>query len=137
MREPDTVISLLKELRAAMDQIKNAQRLAGDGWIVYRTATSNTWDINATLVLTEVKRWLVTFTPDVDKQVVASIDFAEDNDPTIGLDIYRQLTAVPGSFNQWYYVARLDADFAADEATFKAKFVVSSTSTGALSITAL
>jgi hypothetical protein len=140
MRELDTLVSLVKELQSNMQQIKTAQRLGGDGWIVYRTATGNTWDINATLTWPESRRWLITFTPDVDKQVVASIDFAEDNDPTItisGTELYRHFTAVPGTLNQWYYVARLDADLDADEAIFKAKFVVNSTSTGTLSIVQL
>lgn len=139
-RDNTEKLERLKRLREEIDALKNAQPLGGDGWIVYRTATANTWDISSTLVWPQSKRWLITFTPDVSKAVVASLEFAEDNDPTVtisGTELYRYLVAVPGTFNQWIYIARLDTFLDADEAIFRAKFVVWSTSTGSLSVTPL
>ena len=131
MREEHDILWELRQLQDEVQQIKLAQSLAGDGWIVYRSATVNTWDINTTLFYSEIRRWKITFTPDEDKLAVASLLFGENNS---GANFSRYVVPVYNSLSEWYFVARLDFTIADDDTLFRIKFVVNSTVSGTLSV---
>jgi len=65
---PQDIATLQERVRQAMKdlrELKNAQPVAGDGWVVYRSITANQWDIDLTNVSAPYDRlFKITHVPD-------------------------------------------------------------------------
>lgn len=132
MRKGDGLVNRVKQIQSEMVSIKTAQRLAADGWIVYRQATPDTFDIDAAVGFNHLLRWLITFTPDVDREVVAQIAYRWSIAGVGELGVFQKY----GTKNQWYFVFRNDFPDSTN-AFIKVKFIVSSTQSGTVTVQAL
>lgn len=66
MREDETILEVrVRNAMKALQELKNKQPTAGDGWVVYRAITNNTWDIDLTNVAASYDRlFRVQYVPD-------------------------------------------------------------------------
>lgn len=118
----------LKEL----EQLKNAQPLTGDSWIMYRNNTENTWDIDVSGTTQYYNQLFKMTIPVEDPQRgFANIFYNQDYD-------YNQNM----SMNVWpvwnepynFWIRLNHATYTADPGRLRAKFYVFSLQEGTLSI---
>ena len=135
MREDNLQLeNRLKELRRNLDELKTKQPTAGDGWVMYRSISSDTWDIN-----------LLNVSAPYDKVFRIAHD-PEDGDLTGGFAIFYYKTdynnMINLTFGSTYYDSRDPYAYymrvygsGGVGSSFQMKFYVFSPKRGSLTIT--
>lgn len=135
MRKDETILQeRIIAAQQALESLKNAQPIAGDGWVVYRSTTGDTWDIDLTNVAGSYDRlFKITHVPDDGDitegfaKIYGEFDYATMNNLTYG-SVYRDADDPYSWFIRIY-------GSGGTPSKFRAKFYVFSPKRGTLVIT--
>jgi len=133
----DELPMVIKRLEDDMLGMKAAQPLAGDAWVVYRSVSSNTWDLNIgpSTPSNYDKNFKITFTPSGNNSVntFAFISSYQDEYNT-GLDA----TSFVAYDDPCAIYVKVKAGFGwSVSSVIKIKFIAFSPYSGSINVTAL
>lgn len=130
MIRDESYLGRLRRAQIAFANIKSAQKLGPDGWIVYRNeGARDNYDIDTGVGFNNLVRWLITYIPDVEGDVIGAMDYTIELDGIAAFGIMQKY----GTKNQWIFMFRTDFS-GCTNCLLKVKFIVGSTHEGTLTV---